>query len=53
MTEYQLSAQVIAMKTEMDIQFRELFNRTKRLETILIACSAAIIALLLKLVMAA
>jgi len=48
----QLSAQVIAMKTEMDIQFRELFNRTKRLETILIGCSAAIIALLLKLVMA-
>jgi len=47
-----LSNQMIAMKTEMDIQFRDLFNRVKRLEAILIGCSAAIIALLLKLVMA-
>ena len=44
-----LEKQLIAMKTEMDIQFRDLFNRVKRLEAIMIGSSAAIIAMLLRL----
>jgi len=44
-----LEKQLIAMKTEMDIQFRDLFNRIKRLEAIMIGSSAAIIAMLLRL----
>ena len=42
---------IIAMKTEMDIQFKDLFNRVKRLEAILIGSSAFIIALLLRMTM--
>ena len=45
----QIEKQLIAMKTEMDIQFRDLFNRVKRLEAIMIGSSAAIIAMLLRL----
>ena len=41
--------QLIAMKTEMDIQFKDLFNRVKLLEAIMIATSAFIIALLLRM----
>jgi hypothetical protein len=41
--------QLIAMKTEMDIQFKDLFNRVKRLEAIMIATSGFIIALLLRM----
>jgi len=44
-----LEKQLVAMKTEMDIQFRDLFNRVKRLEAIMIGSSAAIIAMLLRL----
>jgi len=44
-----LEKQIIAIQTEMDIQFRDLFNRVKRLEAILIGCSAFIIVLLLRL----
>ena len=47
-----LEKEIIAIRTEIDIQFKDLFNRVKRLETILIGCSAAIIALLIRLVMA-
>lgn len=47
-----LEKEVIAMKTEMTIQFKDLFNRVKRLEGLVLASSAAIIALLLRLVMA-
>jgi uncharacterized protein YqgV (UPF0045/DUF77 family) len=47
-----LEKEVIAMKTEMHIQFKDLFNRVKRLEGLVLASSAAIIALLLRLVMA-
>lgn len=43
--------QIIAMKTEMDIQFKDLFNRVKRLEAILIGSSAFIIVLLLRMTM--
>ena len=45
----QIEKQLIAMKTEMDIQFKDLFNRVKRLEAIMIGSSAAIIAMLLRL----
>lgn len=44
-----LEKQLVAMKTEMDIQFRDLFNRVKRLEAIIIGSSAAIIILLLRM----
>lgn len=45
----QIEKQIVAMKTEMDIQFRDLFNRVKRLEAIIIGSSAAIILLLLRM----
>ena len=45
-----IEKQIVAMKTEMDIQFRDLFNRVKRLEAIMIGSSAAIILLLLRLI---
>jgi uncharacterized protein YqgV (UPF0045/DUF77 family) len=45
----QIEKQLVAMKTEMDIQFRDLFNRVKRLEAIMIGSSAAIILLLLRM----
>jgi len=44
-----IEKQIVAMKTEMDIQFRDLFNRVKRLEAIMIGSSAAIIIMLLRL----
>ena len=44
-----LEKEIIAIKTEMQIQFKDLFNRVKRLETILIGASAFIIALLLRM----
>jgi uncharacterized protein YqgV (UPF0045/DUF77 family) len=47
----QIEKQIVAMKTEMDIQFRDLFNRVKRLEAIMIGSSAAIILLLLRMSM--
>ena len=46
-----LEKEVIALKTEMHIQFRDLFNRVKRLEGLVLASSAFIIALLLRLVL--
>ena len=44
-----LEKEIVAIKTEMDIQFRDLFNRVKRIETIMIATSATVIALLLRM----
>ena len=44
-----LEKDIVAIKTEMDIQFRDLFNRVKRIETIMIATSATVIALLLRM----
>ena len=41
-----LEKEVVAIKTEMAIQFKELFTRVKRLETILIAATGTIILLL-------
>lgn len=42
----ELEKQVVGIKTEMAIQFRDLFARVKRLETILIAATGTIILLL-------
>jgi len=44
-----LEKEVVAIKTEMEIQFKDLFNRVKRLEAVVIATSAFIIALLLRM----
>ena len=41
-----LQIQVAEIKTEVKIQFREVFARVKRLETIMIGASASIIAML-------
>lgn len=46
----QIEKQIIAMKTQMDIQFKDLFNRVKRLEAIMIGSSATVIVLLLRLI---
>lgn len=42
-----LERDVVALKVETTIQFRDLFNRVKRLEGLWLASSGAIIALLL------
>ena len=44
-----LEKDIVAMKTEMDIQFKDLFNRVKRLEAIMIGTSGFIIVLLLRM----
>jgi hypothetical protein len=41
-----LEKEIIAIKTEVHIQFKELFTRVKRLETILIGASGTIMLLL-------
>jgi hypothetical protein len=42
----ELQIQVAEIKTEVKIQFREVFARVKRLEAIMIGASASIIAML-------
>ena len=42
-----LEKEVVAIKTEVRIQFKDLFTRVKRLETILIAATGPIMVLLL------
>ena len=42
-----LEKEVIEIKTEVKIQFKDLFGRVKRMETIMIATTGSIIALLL------
>tara|TARA_R100000935_G_scaffold57294_1_gene90929 strand:+ start:2514 stop:2696 length:183 start_codon:yes stop_codon:yes gene_type:complete len=42
----QLEKDMVALQTEVKIQFKELFTRVKRLETTLIAASGAIIFML-------
>ena len=42
-----LEKEVIAIKTEVKIQFKDLFGRVKRLETILIAATGTILIILL------
>jgi len=41
-----LEKEVIAIQTEMRIQFKDLFGRVKRMESIMLAATGAIIALL-------
>ena len=41
--------QLIALQTTVDIQIRDLFNRVKRLELVVVSTSAAIIALLIRM----
>ena len=41
-----LEKEIVAIKTEVRIQFKDLFGRVKRLETILIGATGAIILLL-------
>ena len=41
-----LDKEVIAMQTEMRIQFKDLYGRIKRMESIMIAATASIIGLL-------
>ena len=40
-----LEKQVVAIKTEVKIQFKDLFGRVKRMESIMLAATASIIAL--------
>lgn len=42
-----LEKEVIAIKTEVKIQFKDLFSRVKRLETILLAATGTILVMLL------
>ena len=42
-----MEKQVIAIQTEMKIQFKDLFGRVKRMESIMLAATGSIIALLL------
>jgi len=42
-----LEKEIIEIKTEVKIQFKDLFGRVKRMETIMIGTTGAIIALLL------
>lgn len=44
-----LEKEVVAIKTEVKIQFKDLFGRVKRLEAILIGATGAILILLLTL----
>jgi uncharacterized protein YqgV (UPF0045/DUF77 family) len=44
-----LEKEIVAIKTEMEIQFKDLFNRVKRIEAIVIGASAFIIVLLLRI----
>ena len=46
-----LEKQVVAIKTEVKIQFKDLFTRVKRLESILLAAAGSIIGLLVAVLM--
>jgi|TARA_R110000796_G_scaffold136128_1_gene252158 hypothetical protein len=46
-----LEKEVIAMQTEMRIQFKDLFGRVKRLETIMLAAFGATLGLLVAVLM--
>jgi hypothetical protein len=45
----QLQLQVVEIKTEMKIQFKDLYNRMKRLEALLIGIGGASLILLLRM----
>ena len=46
-----LEKEVIAIQTEMRIQFKDLFGRVKRMESIMLAATGSIIALLVAVLM--
>ena len=46
-----LEKEVVAIKTEVKIQFKDLFTRVKRLEGILLAAAGSIIGLLVAVLM--
>ena len=46
-----LEKEVIAIKTEVKIQFKDLFTRVKRMESILLAAAGSIIGLLVTVLM--
>jgi|TARA_R110000751_G_scaffold68747_1_gene139867 hypothetical protein len=46
-----IEKEVIAIKTEVKIQFKDLFGRVKRMESIMIAATASIIGLLIAVLM--
>ena len=46
-----LEKQVIEIKTEVKIQFKDLFGRVKRMESIMIAATGSIIGLLVAVLM--
>ena len=43
----EMQLQIVELRTEAKIQFKDIFNRVKRLEAVLIATSGATIAMLL------
>ena len=45
----ELEKEVVAIKTEVRIQFKDLFGRVKRLETILIGATGTILVLLISI----
>ena len=46
-----LEKELVAIKTEVKIQFKDLFGRVKRMESIMIAATGAIIGLLITVLM--
>ena len=46
-----LEKEVVAIKTEVKIQFKDLFGRVKRMESIMITATASIIGLLVAVLM--
>ena len=46
-----LEKEIVAIKTEVKIQFKDLFGRVKRLESIMLAAAGSIIGLLITVLM--
>jgi hypothetical protein len=46
-----LEKEVVAIKTEVKIQFKDLFGRVKRLESIMLATAGSVIGLLVTILM--
>lgn len=46
-----LDKELVAVKTEVKIQFKEVFTRVKRIESILVAAAGTIIAMLVAVLM--
>lgn len=46
-----LEKEIVAIKTEVKIQFKDLFSRVKRMESIMLAAAGSIIGLLVTVLM--